>query len=141
MIDKKFCLFDQDEQALFEFDNLTEFSAQVIKIAVDEKRRGAFYLLAFADSRGFHYFGGVYETHRKAAREIKKLRKYLRKMQNQQGRFGFKFANDVEGSPLLLMEILNAEKFIEEEEQRLDSAISKLPKKCVQVRQVWCDET
>ena len=109
MISKKFCLFDQDEQALFEFDSTAEFTAQIVKIAVDEKRRGACYLLVLK-SEGYRYFGGVYGTCKKAEKQIRELKKYIRKMQSKEGSFGFKFADDVEITPLILMEIVNGDK-------------------------------
>ena len=106
---EKFCIFDQDGEGLTEFDTMAEISTQIIKLYVDEHRRGKCYLVQLTDSKGYIYNAGVYDTYGNAAKEIKRLHKWFKKMKNQQGNFGFEFATDKEITPLTVIEILGAD--------------------------------
>ena len=67
---EKFCIFDQDGDALFAFDSISDFEIEFEKIAVNERKNGKCFAVVATDSDDYGYILAVYSTSEMASAEI-----------------------------------------------------------------------
>ena len=89
---EKFCIFDQDGDALFAFDSISDFEIEFEKIAVNERKNGKCFAVVATDSDDYGYILAVYSTSEMASAEIERLYRWYKKHKHLAGKFGFEFA-------------------------------------------------
>ena len=103
---EKFCIFDQDGDALFAFDSISDFEIEFEKIAVNERKNGKCFAVVATDSDKYEYLLAVYETEETASAEIERLYRWYKAHKHLAGKFGFQFA-ETDLTPLGLLTILH----------------------------------